>query len=177
MRETNNRLPILAIAALMGLTACSGSGGGAVDTTTTTVAVQPIEDGTWFAMVTVGEDETGEMTLGLDLAEMLTGEEARQAAIEDGVISEDEDLPNDFYIENDDEVLELTHVTDDARFVLISGSDTSEQIAVDGATLAELWGGTYQGDAIYGIAPGTPIAMEVTIRDGLVSGAEAVYLP
>lgn len=155
---------------------CSGAGsdGG---TTTTVTQVQPIADGTWFAFVTVGEDETGEMTLGIDLAEMLSGEEAKKAAVEDGEIAEGEDLPNDFYIDNDEQTLELLHVSEDAQFALISGSDTSEKVLVDAPMLAEIYEGTYTGEPLYGVPSGTPIAMDVTIADGLVSGGEAVYLP
>lgn len=162
---------------------CAVTGDDTGDTTTTTsgdsptTVVQPIADGTWFAFVTVGEDETGEMTLGVDLAEMLSGEEAREAAIEDGVISEGEDLPNDFYIDNDDAVLELIHVADEAQFLLISGADTGDRVAIDSDLLARVWEGTYDGEPLYGVSPSTPIAMDVTITDGLVSGAEAVYLP
>lgn len=172
------RLSAIALVAALVGAGCSGTGDGSGDTTTTTTMVaQPIADGEWFAMVTVGTDESEEMTLGVDLAEMLTGEEARLAAVEDGVIAEDEDLANDFYIDNDETVLELLEVTDDVRFLLISGSDTSEQIAVDGDAMARLWDGSYEGDPIYGIVPGSPIAMNVTVTDGLVSRAEAVYLP
>ena len=38
--------------------------------------------------------------LSIDYAEMLSGEEAKQAAIEDGVIKPGEDLDNDYYIRN-----------------------------------------------------------------------------
>jgi hypothetical protein len=171
-------LGAVALAGLLLIAGCAGSGdGGDASTTTTTAVVQPIADGEWFALVTVGADESGAATLGVDLAEMLSGEEARLAAIEDGVISEDEDLPNDFYIDNDDTVLELVHLADDARFVLISGTDIDERVAVDADTLVALWEGTYEGDPIYGVAPGLPVAMNITITDGRISQAEAVYLP
>ncbi len=169
---------LVSITALLLIAGCAGSGGGREHTTTTTTTVVgPIADGEWFALVTVGSDEAGEVTLGVDRAEMLGGEEARQAAIADGVISADEDLPNDFYIDNDEMVLELVHLADDARFVMISGTDIEERITVDADTFVELWEGTYEGDPIYGVAPGVPIAMNVTITDGLVSEAESVYLP
>ena len=38
--------------------------------------------------------------LSIDYAEMLSGEEAKQAAIEDGLIKPGEDLDNDYYIRN-----------------------------------------------------------------------------
>ncbi|HEX6301513.1 MAG TPA: hypothetical protein VF148_13700 [Acidimicrobiia bacterium] len=176
MRNSNRRLSITVLVATLTVAGCSGAGSNRGSTTTVS-QVQPIADGTWFAFVTVGEDETGEMTLGIDLAEMLTGEEARTAAIEDGEIAEGEDLPNDFYIDNDEQVLELLHVAGDAQFALISGSDTSEKILVDAPIFAEVYEGTYSGEPLYGVPSGTPIAMEVTITDGLVSGGDAVYLP
>lgn len=164
------------VVAMLVVAGCSEPGSDA-GTTTTVGEEQPIADGTWFAFVTVGEDETGEMTLGVDLAEMLSGEEARAAAVEDGLIAEGEDLPNDFYIDNDEQVLELIQVAEGAQFALISGDDISERVLVDAPVLAEVYEGTYSGDPLYGVPAGTPIAMEVTISDGLVSGAEAVYLP
>ena len=39
--------------------------------------VPALPDGEMFAMVTIGSDETGATTLGVDVAEMLSGEEAR----------------------------------------------------------------------------------------------------
>jgi hypothetical protein len=166
----------MALVATLVVVGCSDSGSD-TSTTTTVTGVQPIADGTWFAFVTVGEDEDGEMTLGIDLAEMLTGEEARVAAVDDGVIGEGDDLPNDYYIDNDQQVFELLHVAEDAQFTLISGSDTSEKVLVDAPILAEVYEGTYSDEPLYGVPAGTPIVMEVTVDDGLVSGGEAVYLP
>ncbi len=128
-------------------------------------------------MVAVGEDETSEVTLGVDLAEMLSGEEAKRAAVEDGFIGEGEDLPNPFYIDNDDQILELFHVAEDARLFLISGSDIDQQVAVDTTVLVEIWKGSYAGEPIYGAGPGIPIPMEVTISDGLITAATQVYVP
>lgn len=166
---------LLALAMLVG---CSDTGTDDGSTTTTTEPGEPaLEDGTWFALVTIGEDENGAMTLGIDLADMLTGEEAREAAVEDGAIAEDEELPNDFYINNDDVVLELLHAAEDARFVMISGEDVAERIQVDALLFAEIYEGTYSGDPLYGVVPQTPIAMDVVVSGGLVTEATAVYLP
>lgn len=172
------RLFVAAFLAVLALVGCSDSETGDGSTTTTTDgSVQPVDDGTWFAFVTVGEDESGEMTLGIDLAEFLTGEEARAAAVEDGVIADGEDLPNDFYIDNDDVVLELLHADEAARFIMISGADTEQKVEVDGSIFAEIYEGTYAGDPLYGVVAHTPIAMDVTIAGGVVSEAVAVYLP
>jgi hypothetical protein len=142
--------------------------------TTQPVTAQPIADGEWFSFVTVGEDETGAITLGVDVAEMLTGDEAKAAAVADGVIAAGEDLPNDFYTSNPEKVLELLHVS---GFTMLSGADPGAKIVVDAQILASLYDGTYTGEPIYGVVPGTPIAMDVTVNDGLVTGASEVYLP
>lgn len=82
-----------------------------------------LEDGEWFAWVIVGEDETSAPTLGVDLADMLTGEEAKKAAIEDGVIGEGEDLPNDFYIDNPEIAYELLHLADGVQIRMLAAED------------------------------------------------------
>lgn len=136
-----------------------------------------IADGEWFAMITVGDDESGSMTLGVDLAEMLTGQEAREAAIEDGVIGEDEDLPNDFYIDNPEIVYELLRFTDDPEILVLSGNDPGQSLLIEPAQLGELYEGTYTGEPIYGVAPGAPIAMNVSVLDGEITRTAMVYLP
>jgi hypothetical protein len=136
-----------------------------------------LEDGRYFAFVMAGEDETGSYSMGVDLAEMLTGEQARLAAVEDGVIAEGEDLPNDFYIDNPEFAYELLRVADGAVFDMISGDDTTQKVALDVDEFAALYNGTYVGFAIYGVVPLEPIAMDVTVTDGVIAHAEAVYLP
>ncbi|MEX1287946.1 MAG: hypothetical protein AB1Z57_08420, partial [Acidimicrobiia bacterium] len=134
-----------------------------------------IADGDWFAFVTVGTDESGAIVLGVDLAELLTGEAARQAAIDAGVIGEGEDLPNDVFIDNPDRRYELLSAAEYARILVISGDDTSGLVEVGVEGLAALHDGTWTGDPVYGIVAGEPIAMEVTIEGGLVTEASAVY--
>ena len=139
--------------------------------------VAPIADGTHFAMVTVGTDETGQVTLGVDLAEMLGGEEARQAAIEDGVIGEGEDLPNDFYIRNPENVYELLHFGDSVDVTVISAVDPGATLQISPEELLAIYSGEKVDDNIYGIVAGQPIAMNLTVFNGEVVQAEAVYLP
>ena len=179
-----HRLALVAAAlAVAGLLAgCSGTTDQGTTTTqppppTQPPGEQPLPDGEYFAYVTVGEDETGEIILGVDLAEMLTGEEARLAAIEAGVIEEGEDVPNDFFIDNPEVVMELVHLADDVEIMVISGTDTSQVITIDAAQLESLYEGTYSGEAVYGIIAGLPIAMELVVEGGVVTEAHAVYLP
>ncbi|MCX8032495.1 MAG: hypothetical protein N3B14_03745 [Thermoleophilia bacterium] len=74
--------------------------------TTTTESLSSAEtrlaDGTIKAMGFIDRvwESGGTRYISIDYAEMLTGEEARQAAIEAGEIGPDEDLPNDYYIRN-----------------------------------------------------------------------------
>lgn len=137
----------------------------------------PIEDGEWFALVTVGEDETGQLTLGVDLAEMLSGQAAHDAAVEAGVIDSADELPSDFFIDNPQSALELMHFEDEATITVLSGEDPGTGIVIDDESLMALYEGTYVGPAVYGIVAHQPIAMDLTVRNGRVASASAVYLP
>ena len=136
-----------------------------------------LADGRYFAFVIAGKDEMGAHSMGVDLAEMLTGEEARKAAVDDGVIEEGESLPNDFYIKNPEIRYELLGVADEAVFDMIAGEDTTTRIGLYADEFAALYNGTYAGPDVYGVVPLEPIAMDVTVEDGLIVLAEAVYLP
>jgi hypothetical protein len=182
---TRQSIALITLLAAVSLAGCNGSGGEATTTTTeadgvTTTApetIPPIEDGEWFALVTVGEDETGAMTLGVDLAEMLTGEEAKDAATEDGFISEGEDLPNDFYIRNPDTVMELIHFGDDPEILVIPSTDTSQMVSISPEDLEQLYEGTHPDADTHYVAPHTPIPMDVTVSGGQISAMSQVYLP
>lgn len=139
--------------------------------------VPGLPDGDWFAMVTVGEDETGEMTLGVDLAEMLTGEEAIEAAVEDGAISEGEDLPNDFYIRNPETNMELVHLGDRAEILLISSTDTAQMLPVSPDELEQVYAGTHPAQDGFYVAANQPIPMDVTVAGGEIAALSQVYLP
>jgi hypothetical protein len=168
---------VAALAAALGVISLLFPVQRVVDGSPEPVVEAQIADGDWFAFVTVGEDETGAITLGVDLADMLTGQEAHDAAVEAGVISPDEDLPNDFFIKNDVVASESMHLSDNAVIEVIPADDVSTHIAVTPEQLAALFDGTYVGGEVYGVAVGEPIPMYVTIEDGLVTSAVAVYLP
>jgi hypothetical protein len=74
--------------------------------TTTTEALSSAEilqpDGTIKAMGYIDKvwEADGRRYISIDYAEMLTGDEAKEAAVEDGVIAPGEDLDNDYYIVN-----------------------------------------------------------------------------
>lgn len=137
----------------------------------------PIVDGDWFGLVTVGGDETGRLTLGVDLAEMLSGPAAHEAAVEAGVITSADELPNDYFVYNPESTLELIHLAGQAKITVLSGKDPGTGIVVNGEELLALYEGSYVGPPIYGIVAHQPIAMDLVVRDGLVASAAAVYLP
>jgi len=88
-------------------TVSSGTTTSEAETTTTTEALSNAEilqpDGTIKAMGFIDKvwESGGKRYISIDFAQMLSGEEARQAAIEDGFIGPDEYLDNDYYIVND----------------------------------------------------------------------------
>ncbi len=166
------RMAVAGLALALIAAACGGSSEPA-----TPIPTPALEDGKFFAFVTVGEDEAGVTTLGVDLATMLSGEAARKAAVEDGVIAEGEDLPNDFYIDNDEKAYELLQVSDTSEISVISGNDTTRMVKIDLDDLEALFDGTYGGEPVYGIVANQPIAMDVVISQGKISSLAAVYLP
>lgn len=154
------------------------TGSGPDPTIVTEPPVVPaIPDGEWFGLVTVGEDEVGAVTLGVDLAEMLTGQAAHDAAVEAGVIAEGEDLPNDFFIDNPESVLELMHLDDSAAITVLSGVNVANSLLIDAEQLVDLFEGDYVGPPVYGVLAGHPIAMNLVVTDGVVTSASAIYLP
>lgn len=135
-----------------------------------------LADGEWFGFVTVdGDGET--ITFGIDVAEILTGQAAHDAAVDAGVIGVDEELPNDVFI-LDEETRVVTHTLDASAVVrVLDGNRPWVQLDVSPLELLALSDGTYAGTPVYGIVPGSPVPMNVTVAAGVVTAAEAVYLP
>lgn len=117
-----------------------------VTTTTSPVVESPIPDGETFVFI----KEVTEDGLVVDEGLLLSGEEARQAAIEDGVIGPDEDLSNDVYIRNEKvEPVEVNAAPDSKLTVLVfddSGSIVEEDIKLNELKVA--FTGTYAGHVI-----------------------------
>lgn len=130
-------------------------------------------DGKWFGFVTVDGDNGPT----LDLAEILTGEEARKAAVDAGVIEEGEDLPNDFFIDDADNKVETLTLADDAVIKVLSAMTPETYLTIDAATLESIFNGSYQGEPVYGIGPDQAAPMDITVEGGVVTIVESVYLP
>lgn len=133
-----------------------------------------LADGETFAWV---KGITGDGLL-VDPAELLSGEEARQAAVEDGVIGPDEDLPNDVYIRDPDDVTQAVVPSSDAAYSLLvfdeGGSPVQSEVSYDFFT-AVLNGGE-EASEVYGLFDGA-VPATVTIDSGAVVKVVQVYLP
>jgi len=140
--------------------------------TTTTTTGQPTELFAFVRSLTDG-------MLVFDPAEFLTGDEAVAAARAAGVIGADEDLPNDFYIQNLDfgDERQLA-VADGVEFTLI-GFDTSGALAdspVSVGELAALLSGEADSTELYGFIPGD-LPMTLSLDGDTVTGGSQTYLP
>ncbi|CAN5859047.1 hypothetical protein BH23ACT4_BH23ACT4_02750 [soil metagenome] len=89
-----------------------------VPETTTTTQPLPEGDREFAYVVEVETSDDGAIVVTADYAQFLTGEEANQAAIEDGFIVEGETVPNDYYIVNENPQLRELELDPDAPIVL-----------------------------------------------------------
>lgn len=186
---TTSTKVVLALGIVVAVTALTGVALGAVFVPLTRTSSDPkptvntipaptngLSDGTWFGWVRV-HDAGGSVQLLIDPADMLTGEQARAAAVVAGVIAPHEDLPNDFFIDNPNREIFTNTVSADATLIVSSAVDPAEEIYLTPRELHALFSGAYEGELIYGIIPGQSIPMTVTVSSGLVTAAAQVYLP
>lgn len=200
MRRSRVLPPFALVAVLVLLAACGSddttpSTSGPTDTsvttastvttslapTTTSTTETPRVEETVFGFLRSFDGTDGPSVLvGVDEAEMLTGDDAIAAAREDGVIGEDEGLPNDFYIRNLDEAtVELTVspsvvVTLQACYV---GGDCVTTEQVDLATWSVLLGSEDDPGLAWDWYGAGSLPYEFTIENGLVVGIREQYLP
>ncbi len=176
-----NRVWLVALAATLGLAACgtepapttltTAPGTLPVETSSTTVPAGGLGDGETFAWV---KGLTGDGLL-VDPARMLTGEEARRAAVEAGVIEEGEDLPNDFFILDESDATSVVPIASAAEFALLLFEDGSPvETPVDYAEFVAVLDGS--NPDVYGVVDGV-IPATVTIEEGQVTGVVQTYLP
>lgn len=145
-----------------------------VTSTTTPTVEAPLPDGEHFVYVKEVMDDG----LRVDVAILLSGEEARLAAIEDGVIGPDEDLPNDVYIRNAEVNVVDLNVAPDADLTVLVFDDNGA-IVEEGIKLNELkvaFTGDYAGHVIYGLVAGE-FPVTINVDNGVVANLEQVYLP
>lgn len=161
------RLVMVALA-VVAVVACRSAPTPPIDETPTT---HRLADGTYFAWLE-GLAEDG---LVVDVAEMLTGEEARQAAIEAGFISEGEDLPNDFFIINPDDAVEVVPLSPEATYrLLLFAQGVPTETEVDYAEFAAVLSG--ETVDVYGVADGE-LPATIVVAGGVIVSVTQVYLP
>jgi hypothetical protein len=177
-------LALVVLAVLVGLAAV-GVVAGLLPITRSGTAPDPIPapalpDGDHFAFVSVREAPPGgTVVVAVDTADLLTGETAHTAAVAAGAITDEEELPNDVWIRNDDPAVVPVGLPPDLVVtVLASGDDglLGERVVTVADLAAEL-AGTPTIPGVYGLAPGQPVAMNLTVRRGQIVAATAVYLP
>ena len=180
--------PITILAVLLTLLTACGSNGNAglttMEATTTTTAAPatttvPAAE-TVFGWLRSFEDTGGMMTVGVDPAEMLTGDAALAAARQDGKIGQDEDLPNDFYIRNpDDSTTEFT-VSPNVVVTLQAcypGGDCVVTEQVDLATWSVLLGAEEEPGLEWDWYGSGSLPYEFTVTSETVTEIWEVYLP
>ena len=126
------------------------------------------------------ETRDGTTIVQVDPAEMLTGDEAVAAARQDGVISGDEDLPNDFYIRNPDESTTEFTVSPDVVVTLqacYEGGDCVTTEQVDLATWSVLLGGEDDPGLDWGWYGQGSLPYTFTVAGDLIVEVAEVYLP
>jgi hypothetical protein len=139
-----------------------------------------LPDGEMFARVTPASRRTDDhVVLRIDPAELLTGQPAHDAAVDAGVIGEDEELPNDVFIVDPDDATQTVAVDDDATVtVQIAPADAPLiTVTVSAEQLYDVFDGAIGDGAVYGVLPGEPLPLRLTIARGTVTAAEYVYLP
>jgi hypothetical protein len=144
-------------------------------TTTTAVARDEI-----FGWVRSFVQDGGATTIGIDNAQMFTGEEALTAAREDGVIGSDEFLENDYYIRNLEALTEDFTVSPDVVVTLQACYQngpciTTEEVDLGGWSVL-LGGEEDPGFAWEWYGAGTLPYVFTMLNDAVVEISE-VYLP
>lgn len=130
-----------------------------------------IPDGETFAWV---KGVTADGIL-VDPAEMLTGEEANEAAVEAGVVAPGEGVPNDYFIDDPSDETFTLAAAGDATYELMLFVEGSPVAA---AVTSEEFAGALDGSNpdVYGVVQGVIPAM-VEITDGRIARISQVYLP
>lgn len=178
---------VFLVAACTQQTPADGSSPSPDETTTPTTAPSPeetstaeaspepepvLEDGRHIVFIVSIKTGTDPMRIRFDLAEMLTGEEANEAAVEDGVIAPGEPVPNDYYIRNENPKLRKLPIADAAKVKIVNWDDCCDSIAGDLDQVAEAFA-TGATDGLYrSISP-----FWITVKDGVVVKLEEQYLP
>jgi hypothetical protein len=154
----------------------------AASETTTTTETLPQGEREFAYVKELRTDPDGSVTVVADYAQWLTGDEANQAAIEDGYIEEGDTVPNDYYIRNENTRLrELTLELDSPVVINVCYVD-GECVTTEGVSV-EQWVALFEGETVpelgddfqwYG---GPNLPYWLTLDGETVIAVEEQYLP
>ena len=159
--------------------------GGAGSTTTAAVGVtttagssdaasaDAVPDGTSFGYVTA--INIGGSTVTIDIAELLTGDAAVTAAIEDGALEPGEtSIDNDYYVRNKNPKLRTVTVGPTAPVNVLSSPGSPDLESGSLQKLAEALTAVPAGDPAEG---GPRLPVQIVARGGLISRIDEVFFP
>lgn len=129
------------------------------------------EDGRWFCYMVDFVEQAGTITLTVDYAQLLTGDEAAAAAAAAG---EESPPPNDYFILNENPRLREFVVDPDTRVTLTTVVEGTNPAGYEVA-LGEWY------DMVAGMSPGMEVVRDVpywiTVEGGRIVEIEEQYLP
>jgi hypothetical protein len=132
--------------------------------------IQVLEDGRHFVQAERVLDEGGERLLEFDLAYLLEGEEADQAAADRGL---ETPVPNDYLIVNDNPRLRQLPIAPDARVLHIPTDRCCEPLPGD----LDDWATSVNGSEVPGYTPGDLAWWWIEVNDGRIVTIEEQYFP
>jgi hypothetical protein len=127
-----------------------------------------LEDGRYFVFVKKLHGTPPDATMTFDLAYLLTGDAANQAAADHG---DETPVPNDYYIVNDNPRLRTMPVSPTVQIDPIDWTNCCEPTSVPYADWAASL--THPTDALLG----TQVPYWITVTDGQIVTIEEQYLP
>jgi len=153
-----------------------------VPETTTTTEALPEGVREFAYVVSVEATDDGTVVVTADYAQFLTGDEATQAAIEDGFIVEGETVPNDYYIVNENPQLRELALDPNAPIVLNACFIDGECVTQVRVTI-EQWMVLTAGDMPDGLGEGFQwygdgaLPYWLILEGETIVGIEEQYLP
>jgi len=147
----------------------------ATDTATSSPTPEPapvLEDGRHYVFIKTIKTGTDPKVIRFDLAAFLTGDEANEAAVEDGVIEPGDSVPNDYYVVNDNPMLRKLPLADDVKVLIVNWDSCCDSIVGELDEVAEAFK-TGATEGLYRSISG----FWITVKGGIVTKLEEQFVP